>query len=157
MTSINSQQTQELFVFPENLRPCDEVGDILNEFISREYEYYYSSSGQRKLFTLKDREDFIRNPKKAYMNIQQYIDHHKLENKWIRLHIRETFSYKQEKHFRRSGLTLDEYIEKYNMFEHLNTDVNDDNLISDDIKYNNLDGNDEYIEFSDDESTGWGD
>lgn len=153
------QDHENLFVFPEHLQPCDEVGNILNEFISREYEYYYSSTEQRKLFTLEDREDFIHNPKKAYMNIQQYIDHHNLENKWIRLHIRETFSYKQEQHFRRSGLTLDEYIEKHNLFEHLNTDVNDNDLISDDIIYgdSNGDEDDEYIEFSDDESTGWGD
>jgi hypothetical protein len=160
MTSINSQDMQDsenLFVFPKHLQPCDEVGNILNEFISREYEYYYSSSEQRKLFTLEDREDFIRNPKKAHMDIQKYIVHHNLENKWIRLHIRETFNYNQEKNFRKSGLTLDEYIEKYNLFEHMNIDVNDD-LISDGINNRHLDDDDEYTELSDDdESTGWGD
>ena len=80
------------------------------------------------------------------------------------VYIRETFSYKQEKNFQRSGLTLDEYIEKHNLFDHLNTDVDDngdnDDIISDNNDYNNLndDDDDEYIEFSDnDESTGWGD
>lgn len=132
---------------------CDEVKEALDKFISREYEYYYAEPQQRKLFTLEDCKDFIHNPKKQHLSIQQYIDIHKLENKWLRLHIRETFNRKQENAFRNSNLTLSEFIEKHDLFENLNIDEYSDTDYNDSDIYNSVD---EYSDLSEDDNS-WGD
>ena len=98
---------------------CSEVHDILNEFISREVMYIYSPYNKLKFFTLADKEDFIHN---SDASIDEYILSHNLEYKWTRLNIKENFSYKQLKRFEKSGLSLDEYITKYNLYEATLTD-----------------------------------
>ena len=92
---------------------CDEVHVVLKEFISREAEYIYSPNDRRKLFSLEDREDFVRN---STMSVDEYIQKYNLEYTWQRMNIKENFSYKQQKRFERRGLSLDEYIE-YNKLD----------------------------------------
>jgi len=138
---------------------CDEVKHALNDFINRECEYYYAPSHLRKLFTAIDREDFIRNPDKQSMSLNKYISVHDLEHKWFKLHIRETFSYKQEYHFRNSNLTLNEYIEKHNLCEYTLTDIQKEELSFIESDYDLIRGDDGETcdNVSDEESTGWGD
>ena len=98
---------------------CNEVQNILTEFISREAMYIYSPYDKRKFFNLVDKDNFVHN---STASIDEYILSHNLEYKWSRQNIKENFSYKQLKRFEKSGLSLDEYIKKNNLYEATLTD-----------------------------------
>ena len=82
---------------------CSGVKEILNEFISREAKYIYAPYNKRKMFTLKDKEDYLHN---SNLSIDEYIQKHNLEYKWTRINIEENFTYKQMNRFKKSGLSL---------------------------------------------------
>jgi hypothetical protein len=131
---------------------CDEVHTAINEFISRETVYIYSPNDRRKLFSLEDREDFVRN---STLSVDEYIQKYNLEYKWKRLNIQENFSYKQQKRFEKSGLSLDDYIEDNNLYSATIFGEDDSNemYLLDDEEY------DDYYEYSNDDNDddGWGD
>ena len=132
---------------------CDEVHLALKEFISREAVYIYSPNDRRKLFSLEDREDFVRN---STLSVDEYIQKHNLEYKWKRLNIQENFSYKQQKRFEKSGLSLDDYIEANNLYSATIFGEDDSNEIN--LSENEDDGYfDDAYEYSDDDNDGWGD
>ena len=131
---------------------------MLGDFINREYEYYYAPSYARALFTLAEREDFIRN---SALTISEYIERNNLEYKYRKLNIRNTFSYKQEGAFRRSGLTLDEFVAKHGLCinpadftntEDIDHDIDIDNEIDNDIDIDYGDDGDD----GDNDGDGWG-
>ena len=125
------------------------VHEILKEFINREAQYIYSSYDKRKLFSLKDKEEYIHN---SVLSVEEYIVKHNLEYKWKRENIRENMSYRQQKRFEKSKMTLDEYIDANDLYTATITNDNESSEFyvynSDDYEY---DDNDDY---SDD---GWGD
>lgn len=131
---------------------CSGVKEILNEFISREAKYIYAPYNKRKMFTLKDKEDYLHN---SNLSIDEYIQKHNLEYKWTRINIKENFTYKQMKRFKKSGLSLDEYIEKHNLYSSTLSESDPEEVINspdffgihDDEEY-------EYDEYYDDDS--WG-
>ena len=98
---------------------CSEVVEILNDFVNREVVYIYSPYNKRKLFTLKDKEDFIHNSDNT---INEYILAHNLEYKWSRQNIKDNFTYKQLKQYNNSNLSLDDFITKYNLYNATITD-----------------------------------
>jgi hypothetical protein len=126
------------------------VHEILKEFINREAQYIYSSYDKRKLFSLKDKEDYLHN---SVLSVEEYIVEHNLEYKWKRENIRENMSYRQQKRFEKSKMTLDEYIDANDLYTATITNDNESSEFyiynSDDYEYD--DDNDDY---SDD---GWGD
>ena len=91
---------------------CEEVTESLKSFISREHEYIYAPDNKRKLFTLSNKADFVH---RSLLSIDDYIKSHNLEYEWRRLHIQETFTYKQRKEFQNSKLTLAEFVDKYHL------------------------------------------
>ena len=103
---------------------CSEANKLIDEFINREAIYIYSPNSKRKFFTLEDKEDFVHN---SDATIDEYILKHNLEYKWTRQYIKDTFTYKQMKHFNNSNLSLDEYIKKYNLYESTFQNDNDNN------------------------------
>ena len=135
---------------------CDEVHVVLKEFISREAEYIYSPNDRRKLFSLEDREDFVRN---NTMSVDEYIQKHNLEYKWKRMNIQANLSYKQQKIFEKSGLSLDDYIEANNLYSATifgEDDSNELKLTEDDYEEYE-DYEDDTYEYSDNDNDGWGD
>ena len=136
---------------------CDEVHSALEDFISREAKYIYSPNDRRKMFSLEDKEDFVRN---SNLSVDEYIQKHNLEYKWKRNVIQENFTYKQRKKFEKSGLSLDDYIEVNNLYSATIISDNDSNEIylsdNENGEYDEYDDYDEYdiYEYSDD---GWGD
>lgn len=132
---------------------CEEVHKALNKFISREAVYIYSPNDRRKLFSLEDREDFVRN---STLSVDEYIQKHNLEYKWKRMNIQKNFSYKQQKRFEKSGLSLDDYIEANNLYSATIFGEDDSNEI-----YLSENEDDDYFddayEYSDDDTDGWGD
>lgn len=140
---------------------CSQVKKALSEFINREGIYIYSSYDKRKLFSLEDREDFVRN---SILSVDEYIKKYNLEYKWKRINIKENFSYKQQKRFERSGLTLDEYIESNDLYTSTITDdrETESNEIDMLLMYGNRneDVEDDYYAGygdDDDDNDGWGD
>lgn len=138
---------------------AEEVHNILTEFINREAQYIYSSYDKRKLFSLEDKEDYLRN---SVLSIDEYIVKHNLEYKWKRENIRENMSYKQQKRFEKSNMTLDEYIDANDLYTATITNDNESSEIdmynSDEYdEYDNYDNYDydDYDEYSDND--GWGD
>ena len=130
---------------------CNEVHTALQDFISREVLYIYAPYNKRKFFTLEDKEDFIHNSDKS---LDEYILSNNLEYKWTRHNIRENFSYKQLKRFEKSGLTLDEYIEKNNLYEATLTDSDKETEY---IHYSDeCDSNYDNYDSDNDSSEGWG-
>ena len=137
------------------------VHETLNEFINREAQYIYSSYDKRKLFSLEDKEDYLRN---SDLSVEEYIVKHNLEYKWKRLNIQENMSYKQQKRFEKSQMTLDEYIDANDLytatitndtesseFDIYNIDDEDDVDDEDDYEYE-YEYDDEYSDID-----GWGD
>ena len=55
---------------------CSQVKEAISDFINREATYIYSSYDKRKLFSLKDREDFVRN---STLSVDEYIIKHNLD------------------------------------------------------------------------------
>ena len=138
---------------------CEEVKEALNEFISREAIYIYSPNDRRKLFSLEDREDFVRN---STLSVDEYIQKNNLEYKWKKANIQENFTYKQKKRFEKSGLSLDDYIEANNLYSATifgEDDSNEINLSEEDIydDFDDFDDFDDEYEYSDEENDGWGD
>ena len=137
---------------------CEEVHTALKEFISREAQYIYSPNDRRKMFSLEDKEDFVRN---SNLSIDEYIQKHNLEYKWKRNVIQTNFTYKQQKKFEKSGLSLDDYIETNNLYSATIIREDDSNEIflsdnEDDYNYYDIDDIDDIDEYSDD-NDGWGD
>ena len=137
---------------------CEEVHKALNEFISREAVYIYSPNDRRKLFSLEDRENFVRN---STLSVDEYIQKHNLEYKWKKINIQENFTYKQQKRFEKSGLSLDDYIEANNLYSATIFGEDDSNelKLSEDEDYYDYDDDDDddVYEYSDDDNDGWGD
>ena len=136
---------------------CSQVKESLSEFINREATYIYSSFEKRKLFSLEDREDFVRN---SVLSVDEYIIKHNLEYKWKRMNIKENFSYKQQKRFEKSGMTLDEYIESNDLYT--STITSDKETESNEIDLLMMyedDEDEDYYDYSDDDDDddGWGD
>jgi hypothetical protein len=127
---------------------CDGVHEALEEFVSREAQYIYSPNDRRKLFSLEDREDFVRN---SDLSVDEYIQKHNLEYKWKRLKIQENLTYKQQKRFENSELTLDEYIENNNLYTATITESEKEMYILSDDEY------EDDIVYSSDDNSGWGD
>ena len=128
----------------------DTVHDILKEFIQREMVYYYCDPHKRKLFTLEESQHFIHN---STLSIDNYIKKYNLEYKWKRRHIRQHFTYRQERDFQRSDLTLDEYVEKNKLC--VNPQINNYEF-NENYYDENYDVYDD-IQDDDDDSMGWGD
>lgn len=137
---------------------CEEVHKALNEFISREAVYIYSPNDRRKLFSLEDREDFVRN---STLSVDEYIQKHNLEYKWKKVNIQENFTYKQQKRFETSGLSLDDYIESNNLYSATIFGEDDSNELKlpedEDEDYYDDYSDDDMYEYSDDDNDGWGD
>ena len=106
---MSKSVTQE----PPMYNICNEATDALNEFINREYIYVYAPYDKTKLFTLEDKIDYLHN---STLSLDEYIKTHNLEYKWTRINIKDNFSYKQQKRFEKSGLSLDDYITKNNLY-----------------------------------------
>jgi hypothetical protein len=133
---------------------CSGVKEILNEYISREANYIYAPYNKRKMFTLKDKEDYLHN---SNLSIDEYIHKYNLEYKWTRINIQDNFTYKQLKRFKKSGLSLDEYIEKYNLYSStLSESEQEDNINS--LNLFGIRENDEYdyADYYDDDIDSWG-
>ena len=136
---------------------CSQVKESISEFINREATYIYSSYDKRKLFSLEDREDFVRN---STLSVDEYIIKYNLEYKWKRMNIKENFSYKQQKRFEKSGMTLDEYIESNDLYT--STITSDKETESNEIDLSMMyedDEDNDYYDYSDDDDDddGWGD
>jgi len=127
---------------------CSGVSEALEEFVNREVQYIYSPNDRRKLFSLEDREDFVRN---SDLSVDEYIQKHNLEYKWKRLNIKENFTYRQQNRFENSGLTLDEYIEKNDLYTATITESEKEMYILSDDEY------EDDIVYSSDDNSGWGD
>ena len=122
---------------------CDEVTQSLVNFVSREHEYIYAPDNKRKLFTLADKEEFVH---KSSLSIDEYIKVHNLEYEWRRLHIKETFTYKQRQAFRNSDLTLEEFVDKHHLCDKPNPKHNSRNYTDtsdSDASYDNCNEDDE--------------
>ena len=125
---------------------CNEVRNILHEFVDRDRLYMYSPYYKRKLFTSEDYQDFLH---KSTLTIDDYIKIHNLHYKWKRRHIREHFTYKQEREFQNSELSLDNYVDKHHLCVNPHTAYTE----PEDDYYSDND----YSDFSDEDSIGWGD
>jgi hypothetical protein len=139
---------------------CDGVHEALKEFVNREAVYIYAPNNKRKLFTLEDKIDYLH---KSTLSLDEYIRTYNLEYKWTRMIIKENFSYKQQKRFENSGLSLDEYIEKNNLYTATLTDSekqdeSNDTRMSDEDDNNNYDyANYNYNDDDDnDDNDSWG-
>lgn len=133
---------------------CSGVKEILNEYISREANYIYAPYNKRKMFTLKDKDDYLHN---SNLSIDEYIHKHNLEYKWTRINIEENFTYKQLKRFKKSGLSLDEYIEKYNLYSStLSESDTEEHINSPDFFGIQDDEECEYGDYYDDDNDSWG-
>ena len=126
---------------------CNEVQDMLTDFINREAKYIYAPYNKRRLFTLEDKDDYLRN---STLSIDEYIVKYNLEYKWKRQNIKDNFSYKQQKRFEKSGLSLDEYIEKNNLYTSSITSDKNDNLCEIDILSYSSDDNNDYDDYDND-------
>ena len=105
------------------------------------------------MFSLEDREDFIRN---STLSVDEYIQKYNLEYKWKRNVIKGNFTYKQQKRFEKSGLSLDDYIEANNLYSATIISEDDSNemfLSENEDDYGNYNDIDEYS----DDNDGWGD
>ena len=132
---------------------CEEVHTALKEFMSREVLFIYSPNDRRRMFSLEDREDFVRN---STLSVDDYIQKHNLEYKWKRNVIQTNFTYKQQKRFEKSGLSLDDYIEANNLYSATIISEDDSNemfLSENEDDYGNYNDIDEYS----DDNDGWGD
>jgi hypothetical protein len=132
---------------------CSQVKEALSEFINREATYIYSSYDKRKLFSLENREDFVKN---SILSVDEYIIKHNLEYKWKRMNIKENFSYKQQKRFEKSGMTLDEYIESNDLYTSTITSDKETESNEIDLLMIYEDDGDDYYDYSDDDNDGWG-
>lgn len=92
---------------------CNEVIELLQEFQSKEAEYIYSSYNKRKLFTLEDKNDFIRNH--VNLSVDEYIKKFQLQDKYNRNELKESLSNTQSRNFKNSNMTINEFIGESNI------------------------------------------
>ena len=108
---------------------------------------------------MEDKEDYLRN---SDLSVEEYIVKHNLEYKWKRINIQENMSYKQQKRFEKSQMTLDEYIDANDLYTATITNdtessefdiynIDDDEDDVDDYEYE-YEYDDEYSDID-----GWGD
>ena len=78
MNTLNTLNTMDTLQFPDSPmdKVCSGVNEALEEFVSREVQYIYSPNDRRKLFSLEDREDFVRN---SDLSVDEYIQKHNMK------------------------------------------------------------------------------